>query len=142
MKKVIALRGAANVGKSNAIKKVYELLLAKYPSAKVEDGDKTYRVDIKVVLTINGVKIGIENQGDPGSRLPESLQEFVKKGCRVIVCATRTRGQTVSAVSQLAPSYEVLWINQFVVPKSSEQESSNQRMAKQIVAEVETVIHA
>lgn len=81
MRKIIALWGAKNVGKSTVISKVYNLLLALYPDAEVEEGYRINKFDIKVVFTINGVKIGIESQGDPGGRLPDSLQEFVKKGC-------------------------------------------------------------
>ena len=37
MKEVIALRGPKNRGKSQIVKKVPDLLLAKYPSAKIEN---------------------------------------------------------------------------------------------------------
>jgi len=93
-----------------------------------------------VVLTINGVKIRIESQGDPGSRLEESLLLFVKIKCTVVVCATRTRGQTVNAVEKLQPDYEVIWIEQDVRLIESEQEPSNKAMAQRLVEEVERAI--
>src|SRR5438270_370149 len=92
MKKVIALRGISSKGKSQTIRQAYDLLVAKYPQARVEHLAKSWGIDIKVVLTINGVKIGIESRGDPSNRLPESLTEFAEMGCEVIICATRTRG--------------------------------------------------
>ena len=60
-------------------------------------------------LEIKGVFIGIESQGDPGNRLEESLQKFRNAKCRIIVCATRNRGATVSAVESLAPEYNIIW---------------------------------
>ncbi|MBN2589865.1 MAG: hypothetical protein JXA96_08375 [Sedimentisphaerales bacterium] len=139
MKKVIALWGCSNVGKSSTIKQVCELLLAKYPKTKKEHG--IFRVDIRVVLIINGVKVGIESQGDPGSRLSESLSLFAKMGCKVIVCATRTKGQTVDAVNKLKPNYEVIWREQ-IATKSANWESNNLEMAKWIVKKVENIIQA
>lgn len=136
MKKVIALRGIAKVGKSTTINKVYALLRNKYPTAKIEH-EKSTRVEITAVLTIDGVKLGIESHGDPGSVLEESLRLFARLGCQLIICATRTRGQTVDAVGRLAPSFEVLWFNQ---ENSSDQEFNNNKMAMQIVAESEKVI--
>ena len=139
MKKVIALWGCSNVGKSSTIKQVCELLLARYPKAEKEYG--IFRVDIRVVLTINGVKVGIESQGDPSSRLPESLSLFVKLGCKVIVCATRTKGQTVDAVNKLKPNYETVWMEQ-IATKSANWKSNNLEIAKWIVKEVENMIEA
>ena len=139
MKKVIALRGCSNIGKSNTIKKSYELLSTKYPNAGKDH--EISDVDIRVILTIHGVKVGIESQGDPGGRLAKSLRLFVNFGCKVIVCATRTRGQTVDAVNELESSYEILWIEQISV-KISDQESSNLGMAKRIVKEIADILHS
>jgi hypothetical protein len=135
VKKVIALKGIGNVGKSQTIKKVYGLLIEKYPSAKIEE--KFIGADITVVLTINGKKIGIESQGDPNSRLATSLGYFVSVNCQIIVCATRTYGQTVDAVNKLNGDYEILWVDQTVAGKHSDMNNSNYRVAKKIVEEVE-----
>jgi hypothetical protein len=134
-KAVIGLRGKGNVGKSQTIKKAYKILKSRHKTATEEyliDG-----ADVRVVLTIKGVKIGIESQGDPGSRLEESLLLFVNVKCTVIICATRTRGQTVSAVESLQPDYKVIWIEQDVRSIVSEHEPSNRAMARRVVEEVE-----
>mgnify|MGYP001590677526 CR=1 FL=1 len=136
--KIIALRGVSNVGKSTTIKKVYDLLTAKYKDATSEP--PFLGVDIRVVLTINGIKIGIESQGDPSGRLEESLSLFVKVGCKVIICATRTRGQTVDAVDNLKQNYEIVWLQQEYKANASEQEANNLAMAKKIIMEAEKVI--
>ena len=137
-RKVIALRGIGNVGKSQTIRKVYELLLTKYPDAIIEDSK--IRVDIMVVLKINGVKIGITSQGDSNERLANSLKYFLEVDCRIIICATRTYGQTVDAVDNLHKTYKVIWIDQKVEPITSKQESINLEMAKRIIEEVEKAL--
>ena len=114
------------------------MLKAKYKTATIDD--IFVGADIKIVITINGTKIGIESQGDPGGRLEESLSLFVKLGCQVIICATRTRGQTVKAVEKLEPKYEVLWLEQDRKSTESEQQASNLVMAKRIVKEVDKII--
>ena len=138
-KEVIGLWGKGNVGKSQTIKKAYEILKSRHKTATEEyliDG-----VDVRVVLTINGLKIGIESQGDPSSRLEKSLLLFMKVKCTVIVCATRTRGQTVSAVESLQPDYDVIWINQHFRESVSEREPSNRAMARRLVEKVERAIN-
>ena len=137
-KEVVGLWGKGNVGKSQTIKKAYDLLKSRHKTVKEEY--KILGADVRVVLTINGTKIGIESQGDPGSRLEESLLVFVKIKCTIIVCATRTRGQTVKAVENLQPDYEVLWLEQEVRSSVSEQVASNNAMARRIVEEVENSI--
>ena len=139
VKRLIALRGVANVGKSTTIQKVHQLLLAKYPTGECKYGAKPGK-DVKVVIKIKGVRIGIESQGDPpGGRLEESLKWFWRKRCKVIVCATRTRGKTVEVVERLADGYELLWLDQVKV-SIRQQESSNLRMASQIVRKVDQAI--
>jgi type IV secretory pathway TrbF-like protein len=91
-------------------------------------------------LVINGFRVGIESQGDPGGRLENSLNLFLKKNCDVIVCSTRTKGQTVKAVNKLSKhGYKVKWFEQNYV-KTSEQDANNLAMAKGIVKEIETII--
>jgi len=138
-KEVIGLRGIGNTGKSQTIRKAYDLLKFTHKNVK-EEHESIGKLDIRVVLTINGAKIGIESQGDPGFRLKKSLSLFVKLQCTVIVCATRTRGQTVNVVERLKPDYELLWLQQDVRSIASEQEASNNAMAQRIVEEVEKAI--
>ena len=143
MKKVLALRGTASKGKSQTIRKAYDLLRTKYPEAIVEDLAPSWGIDIKVVLTINGVKIGIESRGDPSNRLPESLIEFAGMSCEVIICATRTSGGTVTAVENLKTThnYELVPFEQADAGNSkSDQDAANRKMAKQIAAETEKAL--
>ena len=131
-KKIIALRGKANVGKTSTLKKAYEILKNNYT---IENVFKRIDAEIKVIVIIKGVKIGIESQGDPGYRLKESLKEFAEKECVIIICATRTRGQTVKAVEEQKPIYKVIWKEQ--KENKLAQAATNDAMAKKIIQEIE-----
>lgn len=135
MKRTIALKGGRNVGKSQTIRTVDELLRAKYPNAKVEREHRT-KAELRVVLTINGVKIGVESTGE---RMRESFDLFVSLGCEIIICATRTKGKTVTAVNAL-PGYEVAWLEQQAQSDPIERIFSNLAMARHIVEEIEKSI--
>lgn len=88
MKKIVfANCGAGNQGKSSSVKEVYHLLNSKYKAILMTGG-----ADIKATIRINGVLVGVESQGDPYSRLFQSLDDFVSMGCDIIVCACRSSG--------------------------------------------------
>ncbi len=130
-KAIIALRGKTNVGKTETIKMVHDLILSKYPNALKKV--KWLRTDITVFITINGVKIGIESQGDPGSRLFKSIDLFVKEQCDVIICATRTRGATVIAIESRSQTYNVVWYEKTGIDGTKgQQTSANLEMAESI----------
>lgn len=107
-KSVFALYGPANVGKSTTIKRVFALLTDAFPTAPVQTLNSP-GVDITVIIEINGISIGIESQGDPNSRLGESVEHFKSALCSIIVCATRTSGGTVNIVKSLHPDFTIVW---------------------------------
>jgi len=141
LKKVFALRGKSNVGKSQTIRTIVEMLTATHPDAAIELNHAT-KVDIRVVLTINDLKIGIESQGTSKGRLhKESLDSFVRIGCDVIICATRTRGATVDAVEALA-GFDVNWVEKREQSQVNEQILRDIITARQIVEKVELLIES
>ena len=128
MKKVFALKGRQNVGKSQTIRTVDELLRAKFPNAGVEHEHRT-RAELRTVLSVDGVKIGVDSAG-------ESLDLLVSLGCEIIVCPTRTTGKTVNVINALS-GYEVVWLGQQAQSAPFEQVLSNLAMARHIVEEIE-----
>lgn len=133
MKKVIALKGRQRIGKSQTIRTVDELLRVKYPDVRVGHENRT-RVDVTVVLGINGMNIGIDSHNDP-----KSFDLLVRLGCEVIICATRTSGRMVTAVNAL-PGYEVVWLEQQPHSDPVERVLGNLAMARQIVEQTEESI--
>ena len=133
MSDIYALQGRGNSGKSDTIIRIFNELIRKYPSAVVQQLSSGTR-DIKAILTnVKGHKVGIESQGDPGSRLQQSLRDFASANCTIIICATRTSGMTVSWVNSLAPPYVVHFIPQTYATTNFN--ASNSRMALNIIAQ-------
>lgn len=117
-KTILALSGWPGKGKSTTIRKVYSLLKSAYPEAarqaewihpENEPEDMESAGDICVLMPIGRVWLGIESEGDPGSRLSQSLKKFAEHqpSCDLILCATRSKGNTVKAVERMQPEYKI-----------------------------------
>ena len=108
-KLIIANTGTGNQGKSSSIKEVYNLLVSRYPY-NVQIIHPVKSGDVKAIVDVKGVLIGIESQGDPNSRMFQSLQDFLKAGCDIVVIACRTYGETYKAVNDMHQyGYQVIW---------------------------------
>ncbi len=138
MNTIIAIRGVPNTGKTETIIKFYNLLKSKYPTSKIEN--EIFGLDIRVIITINGVKIGIESQGDPKSRLLKSIPLFVRNQCNIIVCATRTRGETVELIKE-QENYEIIWHKKSRIKGVVQQEESSTKMANTIMEKIVDLIN-
>ena len=93
---VIADNGRSNMGKSTAIKTVWEILSSRYPHNIIKND-----YDIKGIIQIGKCIVGIESQGDPNSRMQDSMDDFVQHGCDIILTACRTRGETYDKLFDL-----------------------------------------
>lgn len=125
-KTIIAIHGRANEGKSETIKKVCELLVDTFPKHKLFPEKISYQGDILQTIKIGEVKIGLEGQGDPKSRMisDETLELLAGNhsewgNCDIIICATRTSGETVQQVDKIADEFDfhTLWLSSFFSPK-------------------------
>lgn len=67
--------------------------------------------EVEVLLTVNGHRVGLVSQGDPNTSLENRLRSVVAKGCEVLVCSCRTRGETVAAVHRIAKEHScrIIW---------------------------------
>ena len=117
---VIADRGCSDLGKSAAVKCVYYLL--KSEGYRLELEKWQYREeygDIKAIFNFDGVKVGIESQGDPGYDMESTIDEFVEKGCEIIVTACRTKGSTFVKVRDYLGKelgFDIVWSAHDVYP--------------------------
>jgi hypothetical protein len=112
------------------------MLTDKHPNALIEHNHAT-KGDVRIVLLIEGVKIGVESQEDP----KPGLDLFLRIGCDVIICATRTRGAAVDAVNALQ-GFDLQWLEQEEQSQPNEQILRSLAMARQIVEKVEVLIGA
>lgn len=108
-KSAIAIHGPSSQGKPETVREAVNLLLAAFPNDTLQSINA--RADITCTVDINGIKIGIEGQGDPNSRMFQSLQTFVANGCDIIICSCRSRGATAWSVEDLHRNhqYEIIW---------------------------------
>lgn len=119
-KTIIAVYGRASEGKSTSIKLVCKKLLDEFPNAvsNIPKEEISYSGDILVIITIGSIRIGIESQGDPKSRMitQETIKYLAEEKCDIILCATRTSGDTVKKVDEIASNYNyrTLWLSTFL----------------------------
>lgn len=131
MANIYALQGPGNSGKSSTLIQLLNLVVAKYPGATMQalhSGTK----DVKVIVhPVNGKKVGIESQGDPSSRLEQSLTDFRNANCDIVFCACRTSGMTVDWIEAMSPPDNVQFIPQ--VRTQTGQQASNLAMASRLM---------
>ena len=143
-KYIIVNWGKAGVGKTPSLRTVYELLSAKYPHKVLRSGN-----DIKAIVTIGDCKVGIETQGDPKPYLvtPQSMEDFRNEGCRIVVAACRTSGETWDAVYEMETKYgyqlfEALHHRPYdTILSDASSELLNQHYAEGIVALIEDMAY-
>jgi len=148
---IVGVYGRQKEGKSTTIKNVCRAILMNFPNATslTHDGlPIDYSTDILVAVTIGNIKVGIESQGDPGSRMltldtlrylaDENFQiagyETGLGNCNIIVCASRTSGGTVVRIDQIADAYNyrTLWKSSYYTP-NIDHAAVNQIAADEIV---------
>jgi hypothetical protein len=141
MKTILTLRGAGNRGKSTTLGMLIEMIKVEYAGVTFEEAK--FKVDITMVITINGKKVGIETQGDPNSRLGASLKRFIKIGCKVIICASRSYGSTVDLVNAAANSgYQIKWFEKTKSANVHDQAAANKAAAKEVFNAFRSAIDA
>ncbi len=140
IKTVIVDSGGGNIGKSSAIKQVYEEIKRRYPQL-LKLRPTTGGEDINALLNINGVIVGIESQGDPNSRMYDSLKDFVAQNCDIIVCTCRTKSDTIASVRELESNhgYRLIFAQHYI--NASVKDYLNVLYAKGIVQIIDEIMN-
>jgi len=119
LKTIIAIWHSGEKGKTETVRDIAQNLMRFYPTFKsiYPNPAKVHpKYDFRLVIKINGKIIGIESQGDPKTNLEKRLEELVNKyNCDIIYCTTRTRGETVKAVENVAVTfgYDQIWTSTY-----------------------------
>ena len=139
---IIALRGRPNSGKSTTLKLVFEQLQS--------EGDLVWQdthryVETVAVVKVGDVKVGIVSIGDVADLLNKLLQDVMKRGCLVIVCACRRNNsgsdsKTVQVVKRCEPGYSIVWIDKEQTATESDQREANKRSCNEVLRAVKKVI--
>lgn len=118
MKLIITNRGGHDIGKTTSIRNAFNVLQAKYPMTTTvyePVGVSSFPIvggEIKATIKIGTTLVGIETQGDPGSRMQQSVADFIAWGCEIILVACRNQGDTINTITNLENNqgYTVLWL--------------------------------
>jgi hypothetical protein len=133
-KAILAIWHTADKGKTETLREIATLLLHTFPrysailpapSVVPPSGD------FRLVVNINGRIVAVESRGDPNTNLLNRLQDLATNFCAdVIFCSTRTKGDTVAAVDDVAASsgFEVIWTSTYQTDK-------HQKVANRLKAE-------
>ena len=135
MKTIVAIWNRAGKGKSDSIKEFAKLLLEAYPIYPGTLSPIKAKGDFSTIIEINGKKIGIESQGDPGTKLSERLQNLVSNNCDLIICSTRTSGETANAVIDIAKrkKYQIIWTSTYEIDDAAQHHCMNKLKGKHIL---------
>jgi hypothetical protein len=139
MKTVIALSNISDKGKSDTLREFAKLILSSYPILKAISPipiSVPISGDFRCVIEINNVVVGIESQGDPTTNLRKRLNELTDQfNCEIILCSSRTRGETIDAVNNFASSrgFQIILTSTYQIVDQSKHQLVNQLKAKHLL---------
>ena len=138
MKTIICIRGKANTGKTQTLLNFYKLL-----DPLEENILSRQDEDICATVIMKDILIGVETQGDPLSQQENWIKELIQKSCDIIVCASRTKGETIECVKKYASlnGYSLIWASPFVVKNEELHDLCHQLMAISIINLINQVAH-
>lgn len=139
MKTILSIWHSGNKGKTETLREFANLLLATYPTNRPIFPIPTNipnTGDFRLVLETNGIIIGIESQGDPNTNLQNRLFELADNfHCEIILCSSRTRGETVSAVDNLANTrgFQTIWTSTYQIANTTNHNLVNRLKAEHLL---------
>lgn len=95
--KIIILHGKGNCGKTTVLKKLYAKLVAdnRFTQSYFR---KENAFDMSAIFEYQDKKVGITTFGDGENELKNPFEVFIKEGCELVVCASRSRDTKNGAV--------------------------------------------
>lgn len=139
MKTILSIWHSGNKGKTETLREFRNLLLATYPTYRPIfplPTTITATGDFRLVVEINGIIIGVESQGDPNTNLQNRLIDLADNfHCGIILCSSRTRGDTVSAVNNLANTrgFQTIWTSTYQIANTANHNLVNKLKAKHLL---------
>lgn len=115
MKVIIALRGSGSTGKTTAIEMLRSLMIDK--GFAEADGNHQQFKDFWCIFEKDGDRVGITSSGDNCYILKGKLDILNRAGCKIIVCACRSWGQTNELLDGM-PGFKVRYVEKKVDSKS------------------------
>jgi hypothetical protein len=142
VKKIIALKGRHNSGKSHSIRNAFDQLCRAHRHSVVilQSGP----VLIKAIITIEDIKVGILSTGDVSDTLLRELKELRGFGCDVVVCACSASERKTTATEDMVIQFarehrcSVAWIIKAYEEALEARDAANAATGAEIVAAVQS----
>jgi hypothetical protein len=104
-KQMLILKGPGATGKSTAVKHAFDAFLQwaiqKKKACTVHFLYLTKR-EVAAVIEFEDGAIGIATRGDSGEQVKAGLDFFTSHGCKVVMCAARSKGRSLKAAQKFA----------------------------------------
>lgn len=134
---ILSIWNRGSKGKTATLREFGILLLRTYPiHTPIIPVSIPLDRDFRLVVEINGIIIGVESQGDPNTGLRERLLDLCDNyNCDIIVCASRTRGETVHAVDNLfhTRDFQTIWTSTYQIANEEQHELVNRLKSEHIL---------
>lgn len=142
MKTIVTIWHSGGKGKTSTLREVANLLISINPSGVIFSNSSPIipNGDFRLIIKINGKKIAIESKGDPNSGLKERLDEILKDySPDIILCASRTRGKTVTHIDNFASKngYQQIWTSTYHIDNNHD--IVNKLKAKHLIELLQTL---
>lgn len=131
-KHIIALSGRASIGKTRTLRMVIDML---------NGVELTYeKCDTRTTCHYHGKTICVTTPGDNGTEISKNIDYINTHPCDIAIMATRTKGATISTLTNYAEQIgaPVIWIRKTY--ESGDENTINERYARQIIDEVDGLI--
>lgn len=144
MKTIITIWNTSNKGKSQTILELAKLLIKKNPSYKLifcSQEIDILTLDFRLIIEINGIKIAMESKGDPKTNNKVRIEEIlVKYNPNILITTSRTRGETVDIIDELADKYDydTIWTSTYQVIENNK--FYNQLKAKHLLELIDEIL--
>lgn len=137
MKKIIALRGKGNSGKTTTIRLLPRIFHTNEFSTIMS---MPHGIDFSEIFEKGNLRVGITSAGDSFDLVIDRLQELMVYDCQVYICACRSfdRGVhgTNGAINSFSPPFAVDFVEKTVRAIPSEQASANGGDAEKLFAHI------
>jgi len=103
MKKIIALYGKGDSGKTSTLNLLIDLIVSENKGIPMAiRAEEELRKDCRAVLSYKGKIIGVGTWGDSKDEVEKNCKFFKEKNCDIMFTATRTRGETCDTIKDFA----------------------------------------
>lgn len=135
MKKIIALYGCADTGKTHTLNHLIGLL----DKTQERYGDNLAK-DGRAFIPYGNKKIAVTTWGDNGNELKKNIEFFEEGNYDILVTATRTRGETTEILNDYATKIDtkIKWVKKNLAELL--EDLINQTQAKDIQAVIDSLI--